>query len=355
MGAGFFGATCARQLSDAGLKVLVLEKKTRVGGHAATETRHGIITHLYGPHLWHCSDPKLWKFITRFGQFNHYQHRVKALNEVIYSLPFNMQTFHQLWGCVYPEEAQQELEKRRVKINNPQNCEEQALAMVGGEAYEKLIYGYTLKHWQKHPRDLPASIIKRLPIRFTYDDNYFDDPYQGVPVDGYTCLIENMLDGIEVRLDEDFFWLSNWRNVAKKLIYTGPIDRFFDYKYGELEYIGLDFEHIHTKGNKLGIGQLNFPGLDVPHTRAIEHKHFQFKADLPDTIVSYERSIVWDHTQECYYPINTTENAAIYQKYRQKFDKISSIYGGGRNFEYKYLDMDNTVQSALQLSRRLTK
>jgi UDP-galactopyranose mutase len=352
VGSGFFGATCARLLTEAGCKVLVIEKEKYVGGYAATEIKKGIVVHKFGPHLWHCQDKKIWNFVRRFAEFNHYQHRVKTIyKDEVYSLPFNLATFHKLWGCVSPEEAKRELNARKVLIENPANMEEQALSMVGEEIYEKFIYGYTRKHWLKEPRELPASIIKRLPVRFTYDDNYFDDPFQGVPHAGYTPLMENMIDGIDLRLETDFFDID-WRQIGKKLIYSGPIDRFFNYQFGELEYIYLRFEEIHGKGNMLGIGQLNCSDVEIPHTRQIEHKHFHFMADSPETIVTREFSEEWDRDKECYYPINNEENQLKYQKYSAKAAQLDDVVIGGRAGAYRYLNMDQTVKMAFETVER---
>ena len=350
VGSGLFGSTFARIMSEAGCSVLVIEKADHVGGHVHTENREGVIVHLFGPHLFHTKHKSVWDFVNRFSEFNHYHHRVVANNDNrIISLPFNMMTYHQFWGCTTPDDARRELERRRVPIKNPKNLEEWCLSQVGEEIYEVLIYHYTKKQWMREPRDLPMSIIKRLANRMTYNDWYFDDPYQGIPVHGYTPMVENMLDGIDVRLESDFFdgW-KNWRNHAHKLVYTGSLDEYLNYQYGELEYRTLEFQHIVRDGNFQGIGQMNFTGGSSAYTRVVEHKHFYFAENLPKTVVTYEFPVQWRRNMPRYYPINDEVNTKTYKKYREAVLSDTDVIVGGRLGRFAYFDMDTTIHSAMK-------
>jgi len=351
VGSGLFGSIFAREMTQTGHKVLIVDKRKQCGGNVYTNSEK---THLFGPHLFHTKNEKIWRYITQFSTFNHYQHRVKAIYDgKMYSLPFNMNTFNQLWGCITPKDAKRELEKRLVKIDNPQSIEELALATVGEEIYHKLIYGYTKKQWQRHPKDLPATILSRIPIRFTYDDNYFDDPFQGVPHNGYSDLIQNIIGDIDVKLETDFFDL-NWKNIANKLVFSGPIDRYYNYEFGELEYRSLEFKHETHPGNYQGIGQLNHTNESTPFTRSVEHNHFYFENKESSTI-TFEYPTEWDKNKEPYYPINDMKNNEVYAKYRSKAKQEIDVIFGGRLGNYKYWDMDQTAANALALAKKELK
>jgi UDP-galactopyranose mutase len=311
--------------------------------------------HIYGPHLFHTNSKKVWDYVNEFTEFNQYQHRVKAQYKgKVFDLPFNLSTFNQFWGVTTPDEAYNKLRQKRVKIENPQNLEEMALSQVGEEIYHTLIYGYTKKQWGREPRKLPASIIKRLPIRFYYDTNYKHDAYQGVPVKGFTHLIENMLDEklIDVKLETDFFDIKNWESVAKKLVYSGPIDTFFNYEYGALEYRSLRFQTTTKNGDFQGIGQMNHTEDTIPYTRIIEHKHFyKHLREQEKTVITFEYPQQWDETKPRYYPINDDRNQAIYEKYKILLELEQNIIVGGRLGSYKYFDMDQVVAQALNLAK----
>jgi UDP-galactopyranose mutase len=354
VGSGFFGATFARLAKDAGYSVLVIEKNKHIGGNAYTEMREGIPVALFGPHCFHTNSEKIWSFINKFAKFNHYRHQVKAINNgTIYSLPFNMMTYHQVFGCTSPKRAQVELDKRRIKIENPENFEDWCLSEFGHELYELLIYGYTKKHWKKDPKNLPISIIQRLPFRMTYNDFYFDDIYQGMPIGGYTPLFEKMLDGIEVLTNNNFFdgWQNNWRKYAKKLLFTGCLDQYFNYCFGELEYRSLYFETYVFEGDFQGVGQMNYTNEKVPYTRIIEHKHFYFQ-DLPKTVITYEYPDDWDRTKVPYYPIRTGVNVALHERYLEEIKKEPDILIGGRLGTYEYLDLDTCIEKAMELAKK---
>ena len=352
VGAGLFGAVFGRQMRRAGRSVLIIDKRKHIGGNVYTDDCEGICRHVYGPHLFHTNDERIWKYVQRFAKFNNYQHRVKAnYCGQIFSLPFNMQTFNDLWGVTTPAEARAEIERQRVKIDKPANLEEWALSQVGPDVYHTLIEGYTTKQWGRSPKFLPASIIKRLPLRFTYNDNYFNDKYQGVPIKGYTHLVENILDGIEVRTETEFVDV-NWRKLARHLVYTGPIDEFFDNCFGPLEYRSLRFEHEVVDGDFQGIGQMNYTSKDVPYTRIVEHKHFRFqKSDK--SIITREYPQEWEPGRERYYPINDEKNMDLYEKYRLKSKELSDVTFGGRLGVYRYYDMHQVVASALTAAQKM--
>jgi UDP-galactopyranose mutase len=349
VGSGFFGSICARELTDKGYKVLVIEKRNHIGGNCYTENRDGINLHMYGPHIFHTSNERVWKWINQYVEFNNFTLRPTAnYKGEIYSLPFNMWTFSKLWNISHPYQAKQIIEKQSSHINEPSNFEEQAIKLVGTDVYEKLIKEYTEKQWGKPCNKLPKEIIKRLPVRFEYDNNYFNDKYQGIPIGGYTQIFHKLLKGIEVRLETDFF--KDELPSYKKLIYTGPIDKFFNYEYGKLEYKSTLFKHKKVDtSNFQGVAMMNYTSIDDSHLRTIEHKHFE-KVDSKTSWITYEFSneYIVDKT-EPYYPVNDVYNNSIYLKYKQKADKIDNLILGGRLAEYKYYDMHQIIESALNV------
>lgn len=351
VGAGFFGATFARLATDSGKSCLVIESRSHIAGNAYTQRVDDIDVHVYGPHIFHTDNEKIWKFVNKFAQFNNYVNSPKAfVNGRMYSLPFNMNTFNQLWGCTTPTQAQEIIESQRLQLTEPaKNLEEQALSLVGHDIYNLFIKDYTKKQWQCDPKNLPAFIIKRLPVRFTYNDNYFNDRYQGIPINGYTAMFETMLDGIPVLCDTNYFYDRNhWNNCAHKVVFTGRIDEFFDYKHGELQYRTLNFEtQIVNQENVQGTAVVNYPGDDVPWTRVIEHKHFN-KSTSPRSVITKETPTTWTRDSVPYYPINNNENDLIYQKYRDEADQLPNILFGGRLAEYRYYDMHQVIGSAMQ-------
>jgi UDP-galactopyranose mutase len=353
IGAGFFGATFARIATDAGKKCLVIDSRNHIGGNAYSENVDGIEVHKYGPHIFHTNDDDIWNFINRFTRFNNYIHTPKALAKGrLYSLPFNMNTFNEIWGCILPSQALEIIESQRFK-GNPSNLEEQALSLVGRDIYNLLISGYTLKQWRKDPKDLPAFIIKRLPLRFTFDNNYFNDKYQGIPINGYTQIFENMLNGIEVKLSTNYFDNKEFFDSScKKIVFTGKIDEYFNYEYGELEYRSLEFKHeIHEIDNYQGVSQMNYCDLDVPWTRIVEHKHFtNVKTD--HTIITKEIPTIWDKKQIPCYPINDAVNKIRFEKYRDRADKLEKVIFGGRLADYQYMDMHQCIGSAIVKARK---
>jgi UDP-galactopyranose mutase len=353
IGAGFFGATFARIATDADKKCLVIDKRNHIGGNAYSENIDGIEVHKYGPHIFHTNDDKIWSFINRFTKFNNYIHTPKSYTKgKLYSLPFNMNTFYELWGCTKPSEALEIINSQRFK-GEPSNLEEQALSLVGKDIYELLISNYTLKQWRKEPKDLPSFIIKRLPLRFTFDNNYFNDKYQGIPTEGYTKIFKNMLCDVEVKLNTDYFENKEYFNsIAKKIVYTGKIDEFFDYEFGELEYRSLEFRHeTHDIDNYQGLSCINYPDLDVDWTRIIEHKHFT-GAKTNHTIITKEIPTVWDKKQIPCYPINDLTNQARFKKYREKADNLDNLIFGGRLADYQYYDMHQVIGSAKVAARK---
>jgi UDP-galactopyranose mutase len=348
VGSGFFGSICAHELTKTGKKVIVIDSRNHIGGNCHTENKDGINLHTYGPHVFHTSNEEVWKWINQFVEFNNFRlNPVANYKDELYSLPFNMWTFNKLWNVTTPEQAKLIIENQSKEIGEPTNLEEQAIKLVGKDVYEKLIKGYTTKQWKKDPKELPKEIITRLPVRFTFDGNYFNDKYQGIPIGGYTQIFEKLLDGIEVRLGVDYF--KDELPKHNKVIYTGPIDRFFDYKYGELEYKTTRFEHKHfDTPNYQGTAVMNYTEEEIVHTRTIEHKHFE-SSDTPTTWVSWE----YPHTYkagetEPYYPVNDKLNTEIYSKYKEEANKLSdSVLFGGRLAEYKYYDMHQVIASAL--------
>ena len=362
VGSGLFGSVCAYELSKKGFSVLVVEKRNHVGGNIYTSELEGIEVHTYGPHIFHTSNKNIWEYVNRFGEFNNFINSpIARYKNEIYNLPFNMNTFSKIWKDVFtPEQAMAKIDEERQKffVKNPTNLEEQAINCVGTTIYEKLIKGYTAKQWGKDCKNLPPFIIKRLPIRFIYNNNYFDDTYQGVPICGYTKIIEKMLYGIKVILNCDFFdHKDELIQSAYNIIYTGPIDRYFSYKYGALEYRSIRFEtEIINTSNYQGNAVVNYTDYDVPFTRIIEHKHFYNLTNIDKTIISKEYSFFDDESHcEPFYPINDEKNMELYKKYKEEAKLLKNVFFGGRLGQYKYLNMDQTIESALELLKAIIK
>lgn len=364
VGAGLYGAVVAYEAKKKGKSVLVLEKRQNVGGNIYTEKIEGINVHKYGAHIFHTNNQKVWNYITKFATFNRFTNSpVANYKGELFSLPFNMYTFNKMWGVVTPEEAEVKIEEQRKEIiGEPHNLEEQAISLVGRDIYEKLIKGYTEKQWGRECKNLPAFIIKRLPVRLTFDNNYFNALYQGIPIGGYTKIIENLLSGVEVRVNEDYLDdKTKWNSMAKKVIYTGPIDAYFDYSLGTLEYRSVRFEtEILDKSNFQGNAAVNYTDSETPWTRIIEHKWFEFGRDengkeLPKTIISREYSTEWKKGDEPYYPVNDEKNNILYQQYHELAEKEQNIIFGGRLGEYKYYDMDTTIAAALEMCEKLIR
>lgn len=352
VGSGLYGATCAHELKKRGKKILVLEKREHVGGNIYTEDVDGIQVHRYGAHIFHTNNKTIWDYVNQFAEFNRYTNSpVAHYQGKIYNLPFNMNTFYQLWGVTTPEQAKLKIEEQRQEFADvePRNLEEQAISLVGRDIYEKLIKGYTEKQWGRSAVDLPAFIIKRLPVRFTYDNNYFNDRYQGVPIGGYTQIVEKMLAGIEVRCNCDFFDIAaEYRAKAKKIIYSGPIDRYFDFRYGKLEYRSLRFEtEVRDQANIQGNAVVNYTEKKVPFTRMIEHKHFD-PVETIHSVITREYPAEWEEGMEPYYPINNDRNDTLYRQYRDLAKLESDVFFGGRLAEYRYYDMHQIIGSALK-------
>lgn len=361
VGSGLFGAVFARQATDAGKKVLVIDKRPNVAGNVYTEKVEGINFHKYGAHIFHTNNTQMWEYVNRFATFNRFTNSpVANYKGELYSMPFNMYTFNKMWGVVTPEEAAAKIEEQKKEITGePQNLEEQAISLVGRDIYEKLVKGYTEKQWGRDCKDLPAFIIKRLPVRLTFDNNYFNALYQGIPIGGYTKLVENLLEGIEVRLNDDYLVdKEKWNNLAGKIVYTGAIDAYFDYSLGNLEYRSVRFENeILDMPNFQGNAAVNYTDRETPWTRIIEHKWFEFGKDengndLPKTIISREYSSEWKPGDEPYYPVNDERNGELYKKYKGLADKEEKVIFGGRLGEYKYYDMDAVIASALECAKK---
>lgn len=361
VGSGLYGATIAQQAKKAGKSVLVIDKRPNIGGNIYTEKVEGINVHKYGAHIFHTNNKEVWDYVTSFVDFNRFTNSpVANYKGELYSMPFNMYTFNKMWGVVTPEEAAAKIEEQKKEITGePKNLEEQAISLVGRDIYEKLVKGYTEKQWGRDCKDLPAFIIKRLPVRLTFDNNYFNALYQGIPIGGYTKLIEKMLEGIEVRLNVDY--LENKEELdklAEKVIYTGPIDAYFDYKLGTLEYRSVRFENeILDKPNFQGNAAVNYTDRETPWTRIIEHKWFEFGKDengndLPKTVISREYSSEWKLGDEPYYPVNDTKNSTLYEQYKALAEAEDNVIFGGRLGEYKYYDMDKTIEVALAAAKK---
>ena len=358
VGSGLYGSICAYELNKRGYRCLVIDKRNHIGGNIYTENREDINVHVYGAHIFHTSNKEVWDYINQFAKFNDFINSPIAIYKgERYHLPFNMNTFVEIWPDIKtPEEAKSRIEKEKEQyhIEEPKNLEEQAINLVGKTIYEKLIKGYTAKQWGRPCTELPPFIIKRLPVRFTFDNNYFNDIYQGIPIGGYTQIIDKLLQGIEVRLNYDFF--NHKEELLKEcsnIIYTGPIDQFFDYKYGPLEYRSVRFEtEIIDKPDYQGNAVINYTEYEVPYTRIIEHKHFEF-GKQPKTIISKEYSSSWKLGDEPYYPVNNDQNNELYNKYKSEADKLSNIHFGGRLGQYKYYDMDKVILEALEFIKKL--
>ena len=355
VGSGLFGATVANRLKKKGKKVLVLEKRSHVGGNVYTENIEGINVHKYGAHIFHTDYKDVWDYVNSFVEFNRYTNSpVARYKNEIYNMPFNMNTFSKIWSDVItPEDALRHIneERKEMEGKEPSNLEEQAISLIGRTIYEKLVKGYTEKQWNRDCKDLPAFIIKRLPVRLTYDNNYFNDRYQGIPIGGYTLLIEKMLDGVEVRLNTNFFdKKEEYMKMAKKIVYTGMIDEYFDYKLGRLEYRSLRFDtKVMDTDNYQGNAVINYTGREVDYTRVIEHKHFEFMTGNNKTVVTFEYPDDWDPSKEAYYVINDDKNNKLAEEYRKLSEKEKNVIFGGRLAEYKYYDMDDVIKRALEI------
>lgn len=357
VGAGLYGAVCAYELARAGKSVLVIDRRAHIGGNAYTESVEGINVHRYGAHIFHTSDKSVWEYVNRFAEFNNYVNQpVARYGNEVYNLPFNMNTFTKLWKDICtPAQAEARIAKEceKEKIGNPQNLEEQALKLVGRTIYEKFIKGYTEKQWGRPCKELPAFIIRRIPVRFMFDNNYFNDRYQGIPSGGYTRMIAKMLADVDVRLKCDFTQdRAGYLALARRIIYTGPIDAFYDYRFGALEYRSVRFEtETLDIPNFQGNAVVNYTSAEVPFTRIIEHKHFEF-GQQPVTVISREYSAEWKRGDEPYYPVNDEKNNRLYEQYRALSEKEEKIIFGGRLGQYQYLDMDDTVSAALTAVRK---
>lgn len=352
VGAGLFGSIFAYEANKRGKKCLVIDKRDHIGGNVYCESIEGINIHKYGAHIFHTSNKEVWDYVNSFVEFNRYTNSpIANYKGELYNLPFNMNTFYQLWKVKTPKEAIEKIQEQ-VKNSNilePKNLEEQAIKLVGNDIYEKLIKGYTEKQWGKRANELPAFIIKRLPVRLTFDNNYFNDNYQGIPIGGYNKIIEKMLEGIEVRLNTDFFKnRKEFEKIADKIVFTGMIDQFYDYKFGTLEYRSLRFEHeILDEENYQGNAVVNYTEYEIPYTRIIEHKHFEY-GNQSKTVITKEYPAKWNRGDEPYYPINDELNNTIYDKYKELADKESKVIFGGRLAQYKYFDMHNVIEEALK-------
>jgi len=352
VGAGLFGATFAYEATKLGKKCLVIDKRDHIGGNVYTENIEGINVHKYGAHIFHTNNKKIWDYVNQFAEFNRYTNSpIANYHGEIYNLPFNMNTFNKLWGVVTPEEAKRKISEQKLEagIGEPKNLEEQAISLVGTDIYEKLIKGYTEKQWGRDATELPSFIIKRLPVRFTYDNNYFNDKYQGIPEGGYNVIIEKMLEGIEVKLNMDYFENRQiLRETAEKIVFTGMIDKFYNYQFGQLEYRSLNFEHeLLETDNYQGNAVVNYTDRDTPFTRIIEHKHFEFGTQ-EKTVITREYPAEWSPGDEPYYPINNDKNNEMYKKYKELAEKEDKVIFGGRLATYKYYDMHQVIGAALR-------
>ena len=372
VGTGLFGATFACEANKRGKKCLVIDKRPNIGGNIYTKNVDGINVHIYGAHIFHTSNKEIWDYINQFAEFNRYTNSpVARYKNELYNLPFNMNTFHELWNDVFtPEDAMKHINAERKELleklngREPANLEEQAISLIGKTVYEKLIKGYTEKQWGMSCEELPAFIIKRLPVRLVYDNNYFNDKYQGIPIGGYTQIIEKMLEGIETKLNYDYFeHKEELKNIAEKIVFTGPIDQFYNYQFGHLEYRSVRFEtEKFNINNYQGNAVVNYTEKEVPYTRIIEHKHFEVGKQLGNeetensssyghTIISREYSDEWDETKEPYYPINNEKNNALYEKYAELASNDKNVIFGGRLGQYKYYDMDKVIASSLEICK----
>ena len=355
VGTGLFGAVFAQEATRAGKSCLVIDRRNHIGGNLYTKEIEGVQTHMYGAHIFHTSDRSVWDYVNRFAEFNRYTNSPIALYKgKAYNLPFNMNTFNSLWGVIMPEQAREKINAQiaAVGITEPKNLEEQALSLVGRDIYERLVKGYTEKQWGRRATELPAFIIRRLPVRFTYDNNYFNDSFQGIPVEGYTKMIERMLEGSEVRLNCDYFEdKEGLSTLAKTTVFTGMIDQFYDYRFGMLEYRSLRFEtEVLDVENYQGNAVVNYTEYEVPYTRIIEHKHFTFGTG-GKTVITREYPAVWKPGDEPYYPMNDEKNNALYEKYKALASQEKNVLFGGRLGRYKYYDMHHVVAQALELAQ----
>ena len=368
VGAGLFGAVFAHEAKKAGKNVLVIDKRAHIGGNIYTKEVEGIQVHEYGAHIFHTSDKKVWDYVQQFAEFNRYTNSpVARYKDELYNLPFNMNTFSKMWGISTPQEAKEKIAEqiKEAGITEPKNLEEQAISLVGRDIYEKLVKGYTEKQWGKRATELPSFIIRRLPVRFVYDNNYFNDKYQGIPIGGYTKMVEKMLAGVEVRLNTDYFANKEKLDAeAENVVFTGMIDEYYNYCYGELEYRSLRFEtEVLDEENHQGNAVVNYTEYEVPYTRIIEHKHFEYGCQggysntmtesNPKTVITREYPAQWKKGDEPYYPMNDEKNNALYQKYQELAKKEEHVIFGGRLGEYKYYDMDQVIAAALDKCREL--
>lgn len=352
VGSGLFGAVFAHEAKKRGKISLVIDKRNHAGGNVYCENVEGINVHKYGAHIFHTNDKDIWDYVNSFVEFNRYTNSpVARYKDELYNLPFNMNTFYQLWGVKTPDEAKAKIQSQidQSNVKEPTNLEEQAISLIGTDIYEKLIKGYTEKQWGRSCTELPAFIIKRLPVRFTYDNNYFNDKYQGIPIGGYNKLVEGLLEGIEVKLNVDYFEKrEEWNALAGKIIFTGKIDQYYDFRFGQLEYRSLKFEHeTLDKENHQGNAVVNYTEREVPYTRIIEHKHFEFGTQ-PKTVVTKEYPEEWTGEKEPYYPINDEKNTAVFKEYQKLADEETNVIFGGRLAEYRYYDMHQIIGSALK-------
>ena len=357
VGAGLFGSIFAHEMTKKGKKCLVIERRNHIGGNVYTELKENINVHKYGAHIFHTNNKEVWNYINKFADFNRYTNSpVANYKGELYNLPFNMNTFYQMWGVKTPDEAKAKINEQKAesKIENPKNLEEQAISLIGKDIYEKLVKGYTEKQWGRKCDELPSFIIKRLPVRYTFDNNYFNDLYQGIPIGGYTKIIEKMLEGIEVKLNTDFFDdKEKWLNIADKIIFTGMIDQYYDYCYGELEYRGLNFEfETLDMKNYQGNAVINYTDAETPFTRIIEHKHFE-DSDSSKTIITREYPKTWTKGEEAYYPLNDEKNSELFKKYQKLAEKENKVIFGGRLGMYQYFDMWQVIDEALKVVNSL--
>lgn len=362
VGSGLYGATLAERLKNEGKSVLVIEKRKHIAGNVYTENVEGIKVHKYGAHIFHTNNKDVWDYVQQFATFNRFTNSpVANYKGELYSLPFNMYTFNKMWGVMTPNEAEAIIAEQRKEVTSePKNLEEQAISLVGRDIYEKLIKGYTEKQWGRDCKELPAFIIKRLPVRFTFDNNYFNARFQGIPIGGYTKMVENMLDNIDVKLNTDYLVNKEyWDSQAKKIIYTGPIDAYFNYSLGNLEYRSVRFEtELLDQSNFQGNAAVNYTDRETPWTRIIEHKWFEFGKDdegndLPKTIISREFSSEWKLGDEPYYPVNDEKNGKLYEEYKKLANREKKVIFGGRLGEYKYYDMDQVILASLNKAREI--
>ena len=359
VGAGLFGAVFAHEMTKNGKNCLVIEKRNHIAGNAFTYLQENINVHKYGAHIFHTNNKEVWQYINQFADFNRYTNSpIANYKGELFNLPFNMNTFYQMWGVKTPDEAKAKIEEQKAEclIENPQNLEEQAISLIGKDIYEKLVKGYTEKQWGRKCKDLPSFIIKRLPVRFTFDNNYFDDLYQGIPIGGYTKIFEKMLENIEVKLSTDFFDnKQKWMNSANKIIFTGMIDQFYDYCFGELEYRGLNFEfETLATENYQGNAVINYTDAETPYTRIIEHKHFE-GSQSPKTVITKEYPKAWSKGEEAYYPLNDDKNSQLFKKYQELAKKEDKVIFGGRLGMYQYFDMWQGIDEALKVVENMKK